>query len=116
MQYPKRKDHLALDGLNLCIAGGQVNAITGTSGGGKSSKPVMTVYPKDPIAKSFFNSAILALLQRFYDPSHRTITVGGIDLQMIPLETLQSNLAIVSQDSVLFEGDIRFNLSVSLGL
>lgn len=53
MQYPKRKDHLALDGLNLCIAGGQVNAITGTSGGGKSSKPVMNGSSKDAIAKSF---------------------------------------------------------------
>lgn len=52
MQYPKRKDHLALDGLNLCIAGGQVNAITGSSGGGKSSEPVMTGSSKDAIAKS----------------------------------------------------------------
>jgi hypothetical protein len=51
-----------------------------------------------------------------YLASHGTITVGGIDLQMIPLETLRSNLAIVSQDSVLFEGDIRFNLCVSPGL
>lgn len=53
MQYPKRKDHPALDGLNLCIAGGQVNAITGTSGGGKSSKPVMTGSSKYAIAKPY---------------------------------------------------------------
>jgi ABC-type bacteriocin/lantibiotic exporter with double-glycine peptidase domain len=38
MCYPKRKDHLALNDLTLHLRGGQVNAITGTSGGGKSSK------------------------------------------------------------------------------
>ncbi|KAG7528193.1 hypothetical protein FFLO_06337 [Filobasidium floriforme] len=92
MEYPTRKTHLALDGLNLRLRGGQVNAITGTSGGGKST--------------------ILALLQRFYDPTEGCLTFGGLDSQAIPLGLLQSHLAIVSQNSVLFEGDIRFNLSV----
>lgn len=57
--------------------------------------------------------AILALLQRFYDPTGGRLEFGDVDSQAIPLATLRSHMAIVSQNSVLFEGDIRFNLSVS---
>lgn len=111
MCYPKRKDHLALNDLTLRLRGGQVNAITGTSGGGKSSKS--TCWFTLHLADGFVNAAILALLQRFYDPTSGTITFGGLDSQAIPLGALRSHLAIVSQNSVLFEGDIQFNLSVS---
>lgn len=54
----------------------------------------------------------MALLQRFYDPSRGTITFGGIDHRQIPLDDLRASMAYVSQDSVLFEGTIRWNLSL----
>lgn len=92
MRYPRRPEHLALDGLHLVLRSGKINAITGPSGGGKSTT--------------------FALLQRFYDQTSGLITFGGVDSQMIPLEVLRSHLAIVSQNSVLFEGDIRMNLCV----
>jgi ABC-type bacteriocin/lantibiotic exporter with double-glycine peptidase domain len=52
-------------------------------------------------------------VQRFYDQVEGTIEFGTLDSRKIPVEVLQSHLAIVSQSSVLFEGDIRFNLCVS---
>ncbi|KAJ9094006.1 hypothetical protein QFC20_006986 [Naganishia adeliensis] len=54
----------------------------------------------------------MALLQCFYDPSRGTITFGGIDHRQIPLDDLRASMAYVSQDSVLFEGTIRWNLSL----
>jgi ATP-binding cassette subfamily B (MDR/TAP) protein 1 len=54
----------------------------------------------------------MALLQRFYDPSRGTITFGGTDHRQIPLDDLRASMAYVSQDSVLFEGTIRWNLSL----
>ena len=92
MHYPERPNQPALKNISLRIGGGQTHALCGTSGSGKSS--------------------IFALLQRFYDPSVGTITFGGIDYREIPLEALRASMAYVSQDAVLFEGTIMWNLSL----
>ena len=65
-------------------------AFCGTSGSGKSS--------------------ILSLLQRFYDATRGTVTYGGIDLRAIPIEQWRAEMAFVSQDPVLYEGTLRWNL------
>lgn len=54
----------------------------------------------------------MALLQRYYDPTEGTITFGGIDHRQIPLDDLRASMAYVPQDSVLFGGTIRWNLSL----
>lgn len=90
MRYPQRPKHPALRCVNLHIKAGSKVAFCGTSGSGKSS--------------------MLALLQRFYDPSRGTITFGGVDSRALSLEQLRAGMAYVSQDPVLFEGTIRFNL------
>lgn len=92
MRYPQRPNHAALRSVNLRIEAGTNVAFCGTSGSGKSS--------------------MLALLQRFYDPSRGTITFGGIDSRAMSLEDLRSGMAYVSQDPVLFEGTIRWNLAL----
>jgi ABC-type multidrug transport system fused ATPase/permease subunit len=92
MRYPRRPNHPALKDISLCIGAGKTHAICGSSGSGKSS--------------------ILALLQRFYDPSRGTITFGGVDHRQIPLDDLRASMAYVSQDPVLFEGTIRWNLAL----
>lgn len=84
MCYPQRPDHPALQDINLRFIAGQTHSLCGPSGNGKSS--------------------IMALLQRFYDPSRGTITFGGTDHRQIPLDDLRASMAYVSQDSVLFEG------------
>lgn len=91
MCYPQRPNDPALKNINLRFAAGQTHAICGTSGSGKSS--------------------ILALLQRFYDPSRGTITFGGIDHRHLALDDLRAKMAHVAQDPVLFEGTIRWNLA-----
>ena len=92
LRYPQRTDHPALKDISLRIGAGKSHAFCGTSGSGKSS--------------------ILALLQRFYDPSRGTITFGGVDHRSLSLDDLRASMAYVSQDPVLFEGTIRWNLSL----
>ncbi|GHJ89384.1 hypothetical protein NliqN6_5786 [Naganishia liquefaciens] len=92
MRYPQRPNHPALKDISLRIGAGKTHAFCGTSGSGKSS--------------------IFALLQRFYDPSRGTISFGGVDHRQLPLDDLRANMAYVSQDPVLFEGTIRWNLSL----
>lgn len=92
MCYMQRPTHPVLRAIDIRIVAGQTHALCGVSGGGKTS--------------------IMALLQRFYDPSRGTITFGGIDHRQIPLEDLRASMAYVSQDSVLFQGTIRWNLSL----
>jgi len=55
----------------------------------------------------------MALLQRFYDPTAGSIAIGGVNLQAMDPETTRSVMGYVSQEAVLFEGTIRFNLTVS---
>ncbi|KAN0061083.1 hypothetical protein ACQY0O_006818 [Thecaphora frezii] len=90
LRYPQRPQHPALKQLSLRIRAGQSVAFCGTSGSGKSST--------------------LALLQRFYDPYRGTISFGGVDVRSIPLPELRGQMAYVSQDPILYEGTIRWNL------
>ncbi|KAK0531811.1 hypothetical protein OC835_003549 [Tilletia horrida] len=92
MRYPQRPDHPALRSLDLTIKAGETTAFVGTSGSGKSS--------------------CLNLLSRFYDPSAGSITCGGVDIRAIPLEEWRSRAALVSQDPVLYEGSVRWNLTL----
>lgn len=92
MRYPQRPELPALDAISLRILGGKKNAFCGTSGSGKTT--------------------ILALLERFYEPSRGTIKFGDIDHREISLRDLRASMAYVSQDSVLFEGTVRWNVSL----
>ncbi|EST08563.1 ABC transporter-like protein [Kalmanozyma brasiliensis GHG001] len=92
LRYPRRPHHPALKDLSITIPAGKSVAFCGTSGSGKSS--------------------ILALLQRFYDPCHGNIEFGGVDVRQVPIELLRQQMAYVSQDPILYEGTIRWNLSL----
>lgn len=92
LRYPQRPNHPALKELSIKIPAGKSVAFCGTSGSGKSS--------------------ILALLQRFYDPCHGSIEFGGVDVRQVPIEILRQQMAYVSQDPILYEGTIRWNLSL----
>lgn len=92
LRYPRRPNHPALKELSITIPAGKSVAFCGTSGSGKSS--------------------ILALLQRFYDPCQGSIQFGGIDVRQVPIDVLRQQMAYVSQDPILYEGTIRWNLSL----
>ncbi|GAC95710.1 multidrug resistance protein 1, 2, 3 [Pseudozyma hubeiensis SY62] len=92
LRYPQRPNHPALKELSITIPAGKSVAFCGTSGSGKSS--------------------ILALLQRFYDPCQGNIEFGGVDVRQVPIHLLRQQMAYVSQDPILYEGTIRWNLSL----
>jgi len=81
----------ALENLNLSIQAGEVVALVGRSGSGKST--------------------LVNLVPRFYRPTEGVITIDGQNLQDVTLESLRSQFAIVSQDTILFDETIRANIA-----
>ena len=90
LRYPERPEIAVLKNISLRIPEKCTVAFCGTSGSGKSS--------------------VLSLLQRFYEPSKGNIEYAGVDVRSIPMETWRNEMAFVSQDAVLYEGSIRWNL------
>jgi subfamily B ATP-binding cassette protein MsbA len=89
-RYP-RSQSLALDGVSLDVKPGQTVALVGMSGGGKST---------------FVN-----LVTRFYEPESGRILLDGIPYQDIKLASLRAQLALVSQNVVLFDDTLRANIA-----
>jgi ABC-type multidrug transport system fused ATPase/permease subunit len=88
--YPSRPDCPVLRGVSLTVQPGQTLALCGSSGGGKSS--------------------VVALLERFYDPSSGSIEVDGVALTSLDPSWWRSQLALVAQEPVLFNGSVLENL------
>ncbi|ABS26785.1 ABC transporter ATP-binding protein [Anaeromyxobacter sp. Fw109-5] len=84
-------DRPVLHGLDLEIRKGEVVALVGSSGGGKTT--------------------VANLLPRFWDVSSGRITVDGKDLREVTLESLRAQLALVTQETVLFNDTIRANIA-----
>lgn len=79
-----------LENINLKIKVGETVALVGNSGGGKST--------------------IISLLPRFYDIISGSITIDGVDIKDIELDSLREKISIVFQDNFLFSGTIRENI------
>ena len=79
-----------LHDVEFQIAPGEVVALVGRSGAGKTS--------------------IASLLCRFYDPIHGQITVDGYDLRRVQIRSLRRQIAVVLQDTFLFNTTVRENL------
>ena len=90
IKYANR-DRPALDRLSLKIPSGKTYAIVGPSGGGKTT---------------FVN-----LLPRLYELDEGLITIDGVDIRDLPLKDLRSQIALVSQDVVLFNDSIANNIA-----
>lgn len=80
-----------LQGINLEIRTGEVVALVGPSGGGKST--------------------IADLIPRFYDVQKGRITIDGTDIRELTLSSLRSQLSIVSQSTFLFNDTVRNNIA-----
>lgn len=72
---------------------GEVTALIGPSGAGKST--------------------LARLIPRLWEPASGTITIGGLDVATVPLDTLLSQIAIVFQDVFLFHGSVAENLRIA---
>lgn len=90
LRYPTRSDEVALDGIDLRVAPGEMVALVGPSGSGKSS--------------------LLDLAQRFYDPTEGVVSVSGIDARRLASRTLRGQVGFVPQNPVVFAGSIRENV------
>jgi subfamily B ATP-binding cassette protein MsbA len=81
----------ALRGVSLSVAAGQSTAIVGRSGSGKST--------------------LVNLLPRFYDVKSGSVRIDGFDVRDYELRSLREQIAVVSQDVVLFNDTIRNNIA-----
>ena len=79
-----------LSNINLTIKGKSKVALVGSSGGGKST--------------------ILNLIPRFYDPKEGYISIDNQNISQVKLETLRKEIALVSQDIIMFDDTIKNNL------
>ena len=84
-------DRPILNGINLNIAAGETVAFVGPSGAGKTT--------------------LLALLPRFYEPTAGRITIDGMPLDRMRLNSLRRQIGLVSQDVFLFGGTLRENIA-----
>ena len=81
----------ALDGIDLAIAPGETVALVGASGSGKTT--------------------LANLLPRFYTPTGGRILLDGNDISELKLAALRANIALVSQDVVLFNDTVAANIA-----
>ncbi len=81
----------ALININLTIQAGEVVALVGRSGSGKTT--------------------LVSLVARLFHPSEGMITIDGQDIQHVTLDSLRSQIAMVSQDTILFDETIRANIA-----
>ena len=85
------KNIAALDNINLEINGGETVAVVGPSGSGKST--------------------LVNLILRFFDPHQGDVYIDDKNLKKIKTSSLRKNIAIVSQDTLLFHGTVSENIA-----
>jgi subfamily B ATP-binding cassette protein MsbA len=81
----------ALEEVSLTVRKGESVAIVGRNGSGKTT--------------------LLAMLPRFFDPQVGTVRIDGVDVRSATLQSLRSQIAIVTQDAVVFPGTIAQNIA-----
>ena len=82
-----------LKNISFCAKQGEVTALVGYSGAGKST--------------------IGTLIPRFYDPSEGSIKIGGVKIKNIPINVLMDNIAFVFQDSDLITDTVFNNVAMA---
>ncbi|MGO4531771.1 ABC transporter ATP-binding protein [Paenibacillus sp. 2TAF8] len=89
-RYSDKAENYALSGINLRMASGQTIGIIGAAGSAKST--------------------LVQLIPRLYDVSEGEVLVSGVNVKEYNLSLLRSQVAMVLQKNVLFEGTIKENL------
>ena len=87
----KNEEQWVLRNINLTIQKGEVIALVGSSGGGKTT--------------------LVNLVPRFYDVTEGAISVDGMDVRDVTLESLSQQVALVSQDVFLFNDTVGANIA-----
>jgi subfamily B ATP-binding cassette protein MsbA len=94
LNFGYEPDKLVLQDISLTISRGETIALVGSSGAGKST--------------------IADLLVRFYDPTGGEIAIDGIELAKFDLDSLRRKIAVVSQDTFIFNASVRENIAYGL--
>jgi len=89
--YPTAPQKLVCKGYSLSVAAGTTVALCGPSGSGKST--------------------LIQLLERFYDPLSGSITLDGVDVKALNVRWLRSQMGLVSQEPLLFQGTVAQNIA-----
>ena len=84
-------ENLVLKNVSLHVKAGEIVALVGPSGGGKTT--------------------IANLLLRFYKPTSGQILIDGTPLEQVPMERLRKQIGVVSQETYLFSGTGRDNIA-----
>ncbi len=82
---------LALKNVSFTAQAGEVIALIGLTGSGKST--------------------LVSLIPRFYDPTEGRVTIDGIDVRSVRLDSLRRQIGIVLQESLLFSATVRENIA-----
>lgn len=91
VHFGYNQDAPALNGISFAIEPGQTVALVGSSGSGKST--------------------IVSLLLRFYDNQQGSITIDGTPIQALELHNLREHIALVNQQTILFNDSIAANIA-----
>ena len=86
-----RENNFALKDISFSIKKGQIVAIVGKSGSGKST--------------------IADLIPRFFDVEKGSILIDGVDIKKITVDSLRKTMGIVTQETILLDDTIRYNIS-----
>jgi ATP-binding cassette, subfamily B, bacterial MsbA len=86
----KYGDEYVLQGVNLQARRGEVIALVGPSGGGKTT--------------------LVSLITRFYDPTRGAVLMDGVDIRSRTIKSLLSQIALVDQETILFNDTIANNI------
>ncbi|OGW74790.1 MAG: hypothetical protein A2Z72_05010 [Omnitrophica bacterium RBG_13_46_9] len=84
-------NNYVLEDITLNIKKGEIIAIVGPSGAGKTT--------------------LINLIPRFYDPLKGTISIDGMDLKDVTLKSLRNNIGVVTQEMLLFNDTVTANIS-----
>ncbi len=85
---------LVLHSIKLTIERGKMTALVGNSGAGKTT--------------------IADLIPRFYDPTQGQVFVDGVDLRMFDINSLRRRMAVVSQDTFIFNATVQENIAYGM--
>lgn len=85
-------DKPVLRAINLTVKAGQLVALVGRTGSGKTT--------------------LTNLLLRFYDPPRGAVRIGGTDIRQVAIKDLRRQVALVAQETILFNDSIRNNLAL----
>ncbi|MFH1033173.1 MAG: lipid A export permease/ATP-binding protein MsbA [Pseudomonadota bacterium] len=90
VSFAYRPGEMVLNNINLTVPAGQLLALVGTSGGGKTT--------------------LVNLLPRFYEVSEGAILIDGVDIRDCTVLSLRSQIAIVTQQTILFNDTVKNNI------